>query len=134
MVCLQASGYAHTTGTDPLRGAPAAGGGSIFLRRNGRDITFGSALRISPAVAALLQRHASARNHQDDVEPLDAPSSSQQEAPPEQASSASLDAPAAEGEPEVVEPLSPEPLPAGLTALMLKGCGANEAGMLPAFL
>ena len=124
---MQASGYAHTVAPEPLRGAPARGGGSIFLRRNGRDITFGgTAIRMSPVVAALLQRHGSARKALDDAaaEPGGSPSTSSEGRMEEAAG--------VEGQADLEEHVCPDPLPAGLTGVMMKGCGATEAGTFTA--
>jgi hypothetical protein len=96
------------------------------VRRNGRDITFGGTIRISPAVAALLQRHASERLRQDvGAEPCTSPEDI-------------LETPAdgeegdSQAEAEVEEPPSAQHLPAGLTSLILKGCGASESGAVTA--
>lgn len=79
---------------------------------------------MSPAVAALLQEHASDRRRQDDAEPA----TPLLEGSVAEESSALEDAAAVAGEGDTEAALCPEPLPAGLTALMLKGCAATEAG------
>ena len=72
---------------------------------------------MSPAVAALLQWHASARKGLDDTE---ASTSNEGAAAAEAADS--------EQHADLEEHVGPETLPAGLTGLILKGCGATEAG------
>lgn len=64
------------------------------------------------------------------AEPSDMPATSHDEGQVEEASGFREEAADSEGQAESEEPLGPEPLPAGLTALMLKGCGATEVGTL----
>ena len=119
---VQASGYAHTLGSQPLRGAPAPGGGSIFVRRHGRDMTFGSSIRVSPAVAALLQRHATSRGQQE----ADGEGPYSQDA--ETAEEGNISQQDTQQDLHLNESFHPDLLPAGLTGLMIKGSAATEAG------
>ena len=85
-------------------------------------MTFGSSIRVSPAVAALLQRHATSRGQQE----ADGEGPYSQDA--ETAEEGNISQQDTQQDLHLNESFHPDLLPAGLTGLMIKGSAATEAG------